>query len=124
MRFGNQDYINLLWLIIPMTAFFIWSYKKKKQLVQIFVSKLLVPRLLDPLYWKQVKIDNILTIFALFFLILALAQPRWGFYWKDLQQKGVDIVIALDVSSSMLAEDIKPNRLERATQDSRFIKYA
>ncbi|MBT3515239.1 MAG: VWA domain-containing protein [Nitrospina sp.] len=114
MRFGNQDYINLLWLIIPMTAFFIWSYKKKKQLVQIFVSKLLVPRLLDPLYWKQVKIDNILTIFALFFLILALAQPRWGFYWKDLQQKGVDIVIALDVSSSMLAEDIKPNRLERA----------
>ena len=81
MRFGNQDYINLLWLIIPMTAFFIWSYKKKKQLVQIFVSKLLVPRLLDPLYWKQVKIDNILTIFALFFLILALAQPRWGFYW-------------------------------------------
>ena len=114
MRFGSHDYLSLLWSIIPLIAFLIWSYKKKKQLIEIFVGKPLISRLLNPLAWKRVKIDNMLTIFAVVFLILALSQPRWGYYWKDLEQKGVDIVIALDVSSSMLAQDIKPNRLERA----------
>ena len=114
MRFGNQDYLNLLWLMIPLIVFLMWSYKKKKLLVEVFLGKSLVSRLLDPLALKRVKIDNVLTISAAFFLILALSQPRWGYYWKDLEQKGVDIIIALDVSSSMLAQDIKPNRLERA----------
>jgi Ca-activated chloride channel homolog len=99
---------------VPLVVFFIWSQKKKKQLLEKFVGKILVSRLIDPLTLKRAKTDNILTILAIFFLILALAQPRWGYYWKDLEQKGVDIVIALDVSDSMLAQDIKPNRLERA----------
>ena len=114
MRFGNPDYFNLLWLFILLIAFLVWSHKKKKQLIEVFLSRSLVSRLLDPLAWKRIKVDTILTTFAVFFLILALTQPRWGYYWKDLTQKGVDIVIALDVSNSMLAQDIKPNRLERA----------
>ena len=114
MRFGNLEYLNLIWLIVPLVTFFIWSYKKKKQLLEKFLGKTLVSRLIDPLALKRAKIDNVLTILAVFFLIVALAQPRWGYYWKDLKQKGVDIVIALDVSESMLAQDIKPNRLERA----------
>ena len=114
MRFGNPDYFNLLWLFILLIAFLVWSHKKKEQLIEVFLSRSLVSRLLDPLAWKRIKVDTILTTFAVFFLILALTQPRWGYYWKDLTQKGVDIVIALDVSNSMLAQDIKPNRLERA----------
>ena len=114
MRFGNPDYFNLLWLFILLIAFLVWSHKKKKQLIEVFLSRSLVSRLLDPLAWKRIKVDTILTTFAVFFLIQALTQPRWGYYWKDLTQKGVDIVIALDVSNSMLAQDIKPNRLERA----------
>ena len=74
----------------------------------------LVSRLIDPLAWRRVKSNTILTVFSVFFLILALTQPRWGYYWKDFTQKGVDIIIALDVSNSMLAQDIKPTRLERA----------
>ena len=114
MRFGNPDYFNLLWLFILLIAFLVWSHKKKEQLIEVFLSRSLVSRLLDPLAWKRIKVDTILTTFAVFFLILTLTQPRWGYYWKDLTQKGVDIVIALDVSNSMLAQDIKPNRLERA----------
>lgn len=44
----------------------------------------------------------------------ALAQPRWGFQWDQLHQRGADVIVAFDVSTSMLATDIKPNRLERA----------
>jgi len=114
MRFQSPEYFYLLLLFIPLIFFLIWSKKKKKQLLDFFLSESLVYRLLDPLTLKRVKIDTILTAFAVFFLILALTQPRWSYYWKDLTQEGVDIIIALDVSNSMLAQDIKPNRLERA----------
>ena len=111
MRFGNHNYLHLLWLIIPLVFFLIWSYKEKKRRIETFLGKSLISRTLHPLIWKRMKADITLKIFAVFFLILALSQPRWGYQWKDLNQKGVDIVIALDVSSSMLAQDIKPNRL-------------
>ena len=91
-----------------------WSYKKKEQLIKVFLGKPLTSRLLDPRILERAKLDSILTIFAITFLVLALSNPRWGYHWEDLEQKGVDIIIALDVSNSMLAQDIKPNRLERA----------
>ncbi|MBO6102641.1 MAG: VWA domain-containing protein, partial [Opitutales bacterium] len=47
-------------------------------------------------------------------IVFALARPKWGYKWEELTQKGVDIVFAVDTSKSMLAEDLKPNRLERA----------
>ena len=114
MHFGNNEYLYFLWIIIPFIAFLMWSYKKKEQLIKVFLGKSLTSRLLDPRILERAKIDSILTIFAIIFLVLALSSPRWGYHWEDLEQKGVDIVIALDVSSSMLAQDIKPNRLERA----------
>ncbi len=55
-----------------------------------------------------------MVIIGIGFIILALAQPQWGFEGEELNQEGVDIIIAIDVSNSMLAGDIKPNRLERA----------
>ncbi|MDP7557435.1 MAG: VWA domain-containing protein [Nitrospinaceae bacterium] len=114
MRFGNPAYFNLLWLFILLIAFLVYSHKKKKQLLEVLLSGPLVSRLLAPMAWKRVKTETILTALAIFFLIFALTQPRWGYRWEDLTQEGVDIIIALDVSSSMLAQDIKPNRLERA----------
>ena len=114
MHFGNNEYLYFLWIIIPFIAFLMWSYKKKEQLIKVFLGKPLTSRLLDPRILEKAKIDSILTIFAIIFLVLALSNPRWGYHWEDLEQKGVDIIIALDVSNSMLAQDIKPNRLERA----------
>jgi Ca-activated chloride channel family protein len=67
-----------------------------------------------PNFREQQKSRSICTGFAILFLLLSLTRPQWGYQWEDVRQEGVDIIIALDVSSSMLAEDIKPNRLERA----------
>ena len=65
--------------------------------------------------WKNgIAARTIFVVLAILFLLLALTRPRWGYQWENLHQRGVDIIVALDVSSSMLAEDIKPNRLERA----------
>ena len=46
--------------------------------------------------------------------VIALARPQWGFDWEEVRQRGLDIVIAIDTSRSMLAEDVSPNRLTRA----------
>lgn len=51
---------------------------------------------------------------GLLLMALALMGPQWGFHWQEVKRRGVDIVVALDVSKSMLAEDVKPSRLERA----------
>ena len=71
-------------------------------------------KLVSPNFREQQKIKTICITFIFVFLFLALTRPQWGYNWEDIKQEGVDIIIALDVSRSMLAEDIKPNRLERA----------
>ncbi|NIQ00416.1 MAG: VWA domain-containing protein [Nitrospinaceae bacterium] len=56
-------------------------------------------------------------VLAVVSLVLALTQPRWGYQWEDVHRRGVDIVVALDISNSMRAQDIKPNRLQRAKHE-------
>ncbi len=114
MRFGEPLYFYLLLLIPLLIGFFIWAEKKRKALSAKFVDASLLPRLVSPGVLKQRRTKAKLLIWSLVFFVIALAQPRWGFQWEDLKQKGVDIIIALDVSTSMRATDIKPSRLERA----------
>ena len=54
---------------------------------------------------------------AFVFTILALAGPKWGYHWQEIHRQGIDLFIALDLSKSMLAEDVKPNRLSRAKRE-------
>ncbi len=59
--------------------------------------------------WKMV-----LVLISVFLIIFSMMRPQWGFEWKEVTRSGLDIIIALDTSKSMLAEDVKPNRLERS----------
>lgn len=114
MRLGEPLYLNLMWIMMPLIFFLVWGLKKKRRLTEQFCGKELMHKLVPEGFRARRKTKNILMALTVFFLALALTQPRWGYEWKDLRQRGVDIVIALDVSNSMLAQDIKPNRLERA----------
>jgi len=114
MRFGEPIYLYLIILIPLLIGFLIWAEKKRKTLSAQFVDASLFPRLVSPRAVEQRRKKTRLLIWGLVFLLIALAQPRWGFQWEDLKQRGVDIIIALDVSNSMRATDIKPSRLERA----------
>jgi Ca-activated chloride channel family protein len=64
--------------------------------------------------WARRRRKAALLTLATACLLLALVGPQWGFHWEDVKRRGVDLIIALDVSKSMLAQDVKPNRLERA----------
>ncbi len=54
-----------------------------------------------------------LLVFAFIFAVAALARPQWGFQWQEIHRQGLDIIVAIDTSKSMLTQDVKPNRLER-----------
>ena len=114
MRFGDPLYFYLFWCLVPLIFFMVWGMRKKQQLTLKFCGNPLLTKLVHPGVEKRHRSKTIFVVLAILFLILALTRPRWGYQWEDLHQRGVDIIVALDVSSSMLAEDIKPNRLERA----------
>jgi Ca-activated chloride channel family protein len=90
------------------------ALKKKYQSLLLFCGETLVPRLIGKGFREKQKSRVTLVVLAMLFLILAMTQPRWGYRWEEVRRQGVDLVVALDISNSMLAEDVKPNRLERA----------
>ncbi|MDA0690557.1 MAG: VWA domain-containing protein [Nitrospinae bacterium] len=114
MRFGEPVYFNLLWLLPALIFFLLWALRKKRALTIEFCSPALAPKFVGEQIHRRQNMKVVFIVLALFFMIVALTQPRWGYEWKDMKQEGVDIIVALDVSKSMLAEDIKPNRLSRA----------
>ena len=114
MKFGDPSNLHLLWVLVPLLFFLAWGNRKKHELIVRFCGDNLFSKLVTPNFREQQKTRALCISFAIFFILLALTRPQWGYQWEDVKQEGVDIIIALDVSRSMLAEDIKPNRLERA----------
>jgi Ca-activated chloride channel family protein len=115
MRFEHP---NLLWLLLilppSLVVFFWWSWRKKQKLLTQFVQARLLPALTVGISAARIKIRFTFLIFAVAFLIIALARPQHGFDLQEVEQRGLDIVVAVDTSKSMLVTDIAPNRLERA----------
>ncbi len=115
MSFGRPDYLWLLLVIPPaMAGFFWWSERVRRKLMTQFIQARLLPGLVSGVSSARQKIQAAGLILAVVCLILALAQPQWGYDLEEITQHGLDIVVAVDTSKSMLAEDIAPNRLARA----------
>jgi Ca-activated chloride channel homolog len=114
MKFGDPSSLHFLWILVPLLFFLVWGNRRRHELIVRFCGEKLFSKLVTHNFREQQKARTICIGFTIFFLLLALTRPQWGYQWEDVRQEGVDIIIALDVSRSMLAEDIKPNRLERA----------
>jgi len=114
MKFADPSNLHFLWILVPLLFFLAWGNRRKHELIVRFCGENLFPKLVTANFRKQQKVRAICIGFTIAFLLLSLTRPQWGYQWEDVRQEGVDIIIALDVSHSMLAEDIKPNRLERA----------
>jgi Ca-activated chloride channel family protein len=115
MRF---EYPNLLWLLLvipPVLAlFFWWRERARQKLLTQFIEARLLSSLTIGISPARRKIRFALLIFAVALLVIALARPQYGFDLQEVEQRGLDIVVAVDTSKSMLTADIAPNRLERA----------
>ena len=114
LRFEHKEYFFLLLLIpIVICIYFYVQYQTKKQLEKIGNIDLM-KRLMPDRNEKKSLLKFIALNVVLFFLILALAQPQMGTKMEKVQRKGIDIMIALDVSKSMLSQDVAPSRLEKS----------
>jgi Ca-activated chloride channel family protein len=115
MRFEHP---NLLWLllVVPpgLALFFWWRERARQKLLAQFVESRLLASLTVGLSPTRRKIRFVLVIMAVALLVVAVARPQYGYDKEEIQQSGLDVVVAVDTSKSMLATDIAPNRLGRA----------
>ena len=113
-RFGNSEFLWVL-LIIPVLALiYTWSRFARKRALKRFGKKEIL-RVLMPFSSKSRPVFKfIVLMLALAFFIVGAARPQFGSKLKKVKREGVELMIALDVSNSMMAEDIQPNRLERS----------
>jgi Ca-activated chloride channel homolog len=115
MHFANPQMLWLLLLLGPLlAAFLVWAWHRKQTLIAKFVPQRLLPQLTDGISPTRQKIRLVLVGLAALCTLLALARPQWGYEWHEVRQRGLDLVIAIDASRSMLAQDMPPNRLTRA----------
>jgi len=112
--FDNPSYLYLT-LIIPIVIIINWFYMAWRNKIQKFFSN---NKLLDQISPNRsnfkLNLKLVLELFVILFLSIALANPKIGTELKSINREGVDIVFAIDVSKSMLAEDVAPNRLTRS----------
>ncbi len=117
MKFINPNVLYLLWAIIPIAGLLGYGIRQRKIILGLFADSGVYPFILPGFQSKIRWIKSVLIMAALILAVFALAGPQLGFRWEETRQKGVDIMIALDCSKSMLAQDIKPNRLEQAKRE-------
>jgi len=115
--FERPVYLLLLWLV-PLLALLLWyAYKKKRQTALMFCDPTMAARLMPLLDAGRFLRKALLLCFAFVFGIVAAAGPQFGTYYEEISRTGVDVFVLLDVSRSMQAEDVAPNRLDRAKTD-------
>ena len=113
-RFAHPEYFYLMLVIPAFVVLFILSRLSRLRSLRLFGDRALIAQLMPSASANRPFIKFTIWMLALAFIIGALAQPQFGSKLVTSKRKGVELIIALDVSNSMMAEDIKPNRLERA----------
>jgi Ca-activated chloride channel family protein len=115
MQFAERNMLALLLVLPPaLVVFYWWSFRKRQALMTQFIQARLLPGLVSGISTTRQRLKLACLVLGVVCLIVALARPQWGFSWEEVKVRGVDIIVAIDTSKSMLAEDIAPNRLERA----------
>lgn len=113
MTFANPLYLYLLLLLIPVIAWYIWKQKGAQASLQVSTTQAFGKL---PVTYKSYlrHFRFLLRLLALVCIIIALARPQSSSSWQNSSTEGVDIILALDVSTSMWTQDFKPDRLEAA----------
>ncbi len=113
-RFQEPDYLYLLILIPILVVFYLYSNYRRRKAIRSFGDPDLMAKLMPDVskYRPDVKFSIVLIAIALFSVLLA--RPQFGSKLETVSRTGVEVIIALDISNSMLAEDVRPSRLEKA----------
>lgn len=117
MSFAKINFLFVIWMLPFLLVLFIYGSRRRQRILSDFCRlkerSVLVPENRSFRRWIKVT----LILIAVLLITVSLAGPQYGYSWEEIEQKGVDLIIALDCSRSMLAQDIQPNRLERAKRE-------
>ena len=113
MSFANPGYLFLLLLLIPVVGWYIWKLRTTRAAVQLSSTERLSRQPKSLRVWL-IHVPFVLRVAVVSLLALALARPQLSNRWQSESTEGIDIMMALDISGTMLGEDLKPNRLEAA----------
>jgi len=114
MKFASPDMLWFFAVIIPaLIVFFWWARKRRNFLISQFVQSRLLASLTVGVSARRQLWKNSLLTAGIALILIALARPHWDYDWEETRQQGLDIVVAVDTSRSMLATDIAPDRLDR-----------
>src|SRR6476620_116066 len=113
MTFGVPEWLWGLLVIPLLIALFVRSEHRGLKRLQQFVSARLLPQLAGTVNRRRRIIRFGFLLLGLALAIVSLAQPRWGYTFEDVKRKGLDLLVAVDTSRSMLSNDVQPSRLDR-----------
>lgn len=117
MTFAHLWILHLLW-VLPLAAMCIIIYgRQKKRALERIADLELLAHLTGKNQKGRIFLKGLFLLTALCLMLFGLAGPRWGSHYQEVTQKGIDIMILVDVSPSMLVADVDPNRLERARRE-------
>lgn len=114
LSFDDLRWLHLLWLVMGVTLVALWGVWQRQRALGRFAPQPLLARLVPRGSWVRPLVRIVLVCASLILLVAAMIGPRWGEVEQPLTRRGIDVMILLDVSRSMLARDVFPNRLERA----------
>jgi len=119
MRWENPIWLFALWVLPLLAVVLVHAHRRRSAAARRFADPAMLNRLMPPSGIPRAWVKGGLLLTGVALLVVAAARPRFGGYFEQISARGVDLFVVLDVSRSMLAEDVAPNRLERAKSDIR-----
>lgn len=117
MDFAHPQVLNALYILPLVVLLFVHGARRRSAALDRFIGSRMRDALAPGASWRRELLKATLKTLAVTCMILAVARPQFGKQLVKVNREGIDLVVALDVSLSMMAEDMKPNRLERAKQE-------
>ena len=116
IQIGNISSLFWVWVVGLAVATMIAAFFARRRAIKQFATSNRIAQILPDANWKRSVARILCVTVALLAMLAAMIDVRWGRNWRDVPQKGIEVVFVLDISRSMLAEDTGPNRLDRAKQ--------
>jgi Ca-activated chloride channel family protein len=117
MNFARVEMLYLFWGVPLLLLAYLYGWRKRRSILARFAERRALDSLVPPGIDARRRLRAVLVLAAALVLVLALAGPQYGYQWQTVTRHGVDLIIALDCSRSMLAQDIQPTRLSRAKRE-------
>jgi len=113
MHFAQINMLIWLWMVIGLILFLLWASKHRSKIMRAFTQEHLLKDIAFHFDPQKAKFKGFILVVCVLFSVLALLRPQLGFQWQEVKRQGIDILVLIDTSKSMLTQDVKPNRLER-----------